>query len=145
MGVDKMSVSLARSLSDAVRDAAEQSGETLSGWMADAAQTKLRARALDDFLDAWESENGAITDGELHDAVAKLGLATDPPGVFNLVKLTTSQASHQELVATIAHIIEGGHTVLVTDIDASEMARLRESNEHISFESAHLRTGHLAK
>ena len=64
MTVYKMSISLAPSLSSAVRDAAEQSGETLSGWLADAAQKKLRAQALDEFLDVWESENGAITEGD---------------------------------------------------------------------------------
>ena len=139
MTVDKMSVSLAPSLSSAVRDAAEQSGETLSGWLADAAQTKLRARALDEFLDDWESENGEITGEELHNAVSRLGLAAGSRGLFKFVKLTASEGSHEDLISTVARIIEGGHPVLIPEQDASELARLMEANEHISFERAEVR------
>jgi len=122
MAVDKMSVSLAPSLSSAVRDAAEESGETLSGWLADAALAKLRAGALDEFLAAWESENGAITDEELSDAVARLALgAPAPSGWFNFVKLTASPGSHQNLISMVARVIESGRPVLIPEPDASDL------------------------
>ena len=140
MTVDKMSVSLAPSLSSAVRDAAEQSGETLSGWLADAALTKLRAGALDEFLAAWESENGAITDEELSDAVARLGpTAGAPSGWFNFVKVTASKGSHQDLITTVARIIEGGRPVLIPEQDASDVSRMVRAGKHISFERAEVR------
>lgn len=140
MTVDKMSVSLAPSLSSAVRDAAEQSGETLSGWLADAAQTKLRARALDEFLDVWESENGAITEEELRDAAARLGpVESTTDSWFSFVKVTASRGSHDELISTITRIIESGHSVLVPEQDVPDISRLVKAGERISFEKAEVR------
>jgi hypothetical protein len=140
MTVDKMSVSLAPSLSSAVRDAAEQSGETLSGWLADAAQTKLRARALDEFLDVWESENGAITEEELRDAAARLGpVESTTDSWFSFVKVTASGGSHDELISTITRIIESGHSVLVPEQDVPDISRLVKAGERISFEKAEVR------
>jgi hypothetical protein len=146
MTVDKMSVSLAPSLSSAVRDAAEQSGETLSGWLADAAQTKLRAQALDEFLDVWESENGAITGEELRDAASRLGpVASAPDSWFSFVKVTASGGNHDELISMITRIIEGGHSVLVPEQDAPELLRLVKTGERISFEKAEVRVSLPAK
>jgi hypothetical protein len=140
MAVDKMSVSLAPSLSSAVRDAAEQSGETLSGWLADAAQTKLRARALDEFFDIWESENGAITEEELRDAAARLGpIEPAPSSWFGFVKVNASGGSHQELIAMITRIIEGGHSVLIPEHDVPDISRMVKAGERISFEKAEVR------
>jgi hypothetical protein len=140
MTVDKMSVSLAPSLSSAVRDAAEQSGETLSGWLADAAQTKLRARALDEFLDVWENENGAITEEELRDAASRLGpVDSTTDSWFSFVKVTALGGSHDELISTITRIIEGGHSVLVPEQDVPDISRLVKAGERISFEKAEVR------
>jgi hypothetical protein len=140
MTVDKMSVSLAPSLSSAVRDAAEQSGETLSGWLADAAQTKLRARALDEFLDVWERENGAITEEELRDAASRLGpVESTTDSWFSFVKVTASGGSHDDLISTITRIIEGGHSVLVPEQDVPDISRLVKAGERISFEKAEVR------
>ena len=140
MAVDKMSVSLAPSLSSAVRDAAEESGETLSGWLANAALAKLRSGALDEFLAAWESENGAITDEELSDAVARLApVAPAPSGWFNFVKLTASPGSHQDLISMVARVIESGRPVLIPEPDASDLSRMVRPDEHISFERAEVR------
>jgi hypothetical protein len=142
MTVDKMSVSLAPSLSSAVRDAAIQSGESLSGWIADAAATKLRARALDEFLDTWENENGAITDAELYDATFRLGLAAPTgEGWSRFVKLNSSGWDHKELVAMITRIIEGGHTVLISEQDTPEISSIKEAGTWISFERAEVRVG----
>ena len=137
MTVDKMSVSLAPSLSRAVRDAAEQSDESLSGWLADAALTKLRAKALDEFLTAWESENGAITDEELGDAVAKLGPALASSGWFDFVQLTASPGGHRDLMAAVARVIEGGRPVLIPEQDAVDFSRA--DVEQITYERAEVR------
>lgn len=74
MKVDKLSVSFDADLGDAVRVAAERSGSGVSHWLAEAAAAKLRADALSDFLDTWESENGPLTADELATASAELGV-----------------------------------------------------------------------
>jgi hypothetical protein len=140
MTVYKMSISLAPSLSSAVRDAAEQSGETLSGWLADAAQMKLRAQALDEFLDVWESENGAITEEELRDAASRLGpVESAPHNWFGFVKVTASGRSHEELISTITRIIESGRSVLVPEQDVPDISRMVKAGERISFEKVEVR------
>ena len=75
MKVDKLSVSFAPDLGEAVRAAAKRSGRGLSGWLAEAATARLRAEALADFLDAWEAEHGELTADELARAADELGLA----------------------------------------------------------------------
>jgi hypothetical protein len=77
MKVDKLSVSFDPDLGDAVRDAARRAGRGLSGWLAEAAEVKLRSEALGDFLDGWEAEHGALSSGQLAAAAAELRL--DPP------------------------------------------------------------------
>ncbi|MHB2023947.1 MAG: hypothetical protein ACYCO3_11545 [Mycobacteriales bacterium] len=74
MKVDKLSVSFDPDLGDAVRAAAKRTGRGLSGWLAEAAATKLRAEALAEFLDTWEAEHGPLTAEELADATAALHL-----------------------------------------------------------------------
>lgn len=76
--VDKLSVSFDPDLGDAVRAAAKRSGRGLSGWLADAAASRLRAEALADFLDQWEAEHGELTSAELARAAAELGLPAVP-------------------------------------------------------------------
>ena len=78
MKVDKMSVSFDPDLGDAVRSAAKRNGRGLSGWLADAAAARLRAEALADFLDDWETEHGQLTAEELARATAELGLPSAP-------------------------------------------------------------------
>jgi hypothetical protein len=73
--VDKLSVSFDPDLGDAVRAAAQRSGRSLSGWLAEAAAARLRAEALGEFLDAWEAKNGALDADELARATAELGLS----------------------------------------------------------------------
>jgi hypothetical protein len=74
MKVDKLSVSFDPDLGDAVRSAAKRSGRGLSGWLADAAAARLRAEALADFLDGWETEHGPLTSEEVAKAIVDLGL-----------------------------------------------------------------------
>ena len=91
-----MSISLAPELGEAVREAAAEAGMTLSEWLGQAAETKLRqdedakilqeaadkrrAQALREYLDKWEAEHGAFTDEELARAARELGLSWPPTG-----------------------------------------------------------------
>lgn len=78
MKVDKLSVSFAPDLGDAVRDAARHSESSLSAWLADAAAAKLRAQALTDYLQEWETRHGELTPAELAKAAAELQLPSLP-------------------------------------------------------------------
>lgn len=75
MKVDKLSVSFDPELGDAVRSAAAQAGKPLSSWLAEAAASKLRAEALEEFLANWESEHGVLTAEEIARAERELGVA----------------------------------------------------------------------
>ena len=74
MKVDKMSISMDPDLGDDVRAAAQRSGKNLSAWISEAAATKLRAEALNEFLDDWEARHGRLTSKELARAEAELAL-----------------------------------------------------------------------
>ena len=76
MKVDKLSISFEATLGDSVRNAARKSGTAVSSWLAEAAAAKLRAEALREFLDTWESEQGPLTVEELRRAEAELGIPT---------------------------------------------------------------------
>ena len=76
MKVDKISISFDSDLGDRVRDAARKSGTGLSAWLADAAATRLRVEALEEFLGAWEKRHGALTAAELSQAERELGVGT---------------------------------------------------------------------
>ena len=77
MRVDKISISLEAGLGDAVRQAARRDDKGLSAWLGEAARAKLRAEALEAFLDAWEQEHGSLTAEELRRAEAELGLIAE--------------------------------------------------------------------
>jgi hypothetical protein len=72
--VDKLSISFDPELGDAVRSAAAEAGKPLSSWLAEAAASKLRAEALADFLDGWETQHGVLTAEELAAAERELGV-----------------------------------------------------------------------
>lgn len=74
MKVDKLSVSFAPDLGDAVREAAHAKGSSISAWLEDAAAAKLRSQALSEYLLGWESEHGALSEDELARAAAELGV-----------------------------------------------------------------------
>ena len=76
MKVDKMSISFDAGLGDQVRDAARKGGAGLSSWLAGAAAARLRAEALEEFLDAWEKKHGILTAAELNRAEHELGVGT---------------------------------------------------------------------
>ena len=50
-----------------------------SSWLAQAAAARLRADALREFLDTWETEQGTLTPDELVRAEAELGLRVGEP------------------------------------------------------------------
>lgn len=74
MKVDKISISFEPGLGDQVRDAARKAGTGLSSWLAGAAAARLRAEALEEFLDAWEKKHGTLHPAELRRAEDELGL-----------------------------------------------------------------------
>jgi hypothetical protein len=61
----KRSISLPPGISDAVDAAAEAEGTTVSAWLAEAANHRLRLEAGWQGLAEWEAENGALTFEEL--------------------------------------------------------------------------------
>lgn len=65
MAVDRLSVALDPDLGKAIREAAAEEQTSVSAWLAEAAADRLRNRLLGMALDAWEAENGAITEEEL--------------------------------------------------------------------------------
>jgi hypothetical protein len=75
MKVDKLSVSFEPDLGDAVRSAAAQAGKPVSSWLAEAAASKLRAEALEEFLSGWEAEHGVLDADEVARAERELGLS----------------------------------------------------------------------
>jgi len=75
--VDKLSISFEPELGDAVRSAAAQAGKPVSTWLAEAASSKLRAEALAEFLNRWETEHGVLTPEEITRAERELGVVAD--------------------------------------------------------------------
>ena len=74
MATDKLSISLAPDLAEAIRTAAERLHLSTSSWLAEAARERLRGDALDEFLVEWQAENGAFTQAELDAADEMLGV-----------------------------------------------------------------------
>jgi hypothetical protein len=79
MSVDKMSISLRSELGEAARTAAERSGQGLSSWIAEAVAAKLRADALDEFLEGWQAQHGFVTSEEIVRAEIELGYRSAAP------------------------------------------------------------------
>ena len=74
-----MSVSFESALGDEIRRAARAAGVGLSSWLAQAAAARLRADALREFLDAWETDEGELTPDEVVRAEAELAPARRAP------------------------------------------------------------------
>lgn len=72
MTVSRLAISLDADLAERIRDAAGPG--TISGWLADAAERKLRAQGLAEVVAAWEGEHGAFTDAEVRRARRELGI-----------------------------------------------------------------------
>jgi hypothetical protein len=70
MTVARLAISFDEDLARAVRRAAGK--EPTSSWLADAARRTLRAEGLLRAVEAWEAENGALTESELRAAARAL-------------------------------------------------------------------------
>ena len=68
MGARKITISLPPDLASSVDDDADARGETVSAWMADAAQRKLRRKAARELLRKFEAAHGSITESERAEA-----------------------------------------------------------------------------
>lgn len=76
MTTSRLAISLDAELADQIRDAAD--GGTVSGWLADAAERKLRAQGLREVVAGWEVDHGAFTAAERRRARRELGLSDQP-------------------------------------------------------------------
>ena len=72
MTTARLAISVDAKLADQIRDAA--AGGTVSGWLADAAERKLRAQGLREVVAAWEADQGALSAAERRRARRELGL-----------------------------------------------------------------------
>jgi hypothetical protein len=75
MKADRITMTLDAELGAQVRDAAKRAGQSVSAWLAEAVQARLRHESLRAALDAWQEESGAFTQEELDAAAAELGLS----------------------------------------------------------------------
>jgi hypothetical protein len=65
VAVRKVTISLDPGLYAALKANAESEGLTVSSWMSEAAEEKLRQQAWDEYFTAYEEEFGEFTDEEL--------------------------------------------------------------------------------
>lgn len=115
MATEKLSISFVAELGAAVRDAAEHSDMSTSGWLAEAARAKLRADALGSFLDDWESENGALTAEELADSAKVLGIDHSAQ---------RTPADRSEVLSAIGGLFTIGESIVVLTSNPEEVRRL---------------------
>ena len=71
MTTEKLGVSLEADLGAEVRRSAREGGVSISAWMADAIETKLRGEAFVAFLEEWKNPPGTLTVEELARAEAE--------------------------------------------------------------------------
>ena len=64
MAVEKLSISVDEDVAELVREAAAKEGVTVSAWITNAAQDRLRNLLLGQFLDDLFEEIGEMTDEE---------------------------------------------------------------------------------
>jgi hypothetical protein len=79
MKADKITVSFAAQLGDEVRKSARKTGKSLSAWLAEAAEAKLRNEALGEWLDEWERRHGPLTAEQIAQAEEELGFRSRNP------------------------------------------------------------------
>lgn len=80
MTVDRLSVALDPALGAAVREAAAAKSTSVSAWLARAAENQLRNQRLGEALDAWEAEDGPLTEEELAAARQRVADAATEAG-----------------------------------------------------------------
>lgn len=67
MTVDKLSLSFESSLARRIRRAAKSSGQSVSAFVADAVEHRLKLEAARSLMGEWETEHGEISERELAD------------------------------------------------------------------------------
>lgn len=67
----KRSISLPPELADAIEQAAERDGTTVSAWIAATAAHRLRLEAGRQGVAAWERQHGVLTPDELAEGLAR--------------------------------------------------------------------------
>lgn len=67
-----MSVSFTLALGEAIRGSAGRSGQSISAWLAESAQDRLRLEALREAVAAWEAEFGPLAEEEVATADIEL-------------------------------------------------------------------------
>ena len=76
MTVAKLAISLPEDLAEAIRTRAMRDGTSVSRWLHDAAQDRMRAEALYDAVREFEAEHGAFTEEESVQATRHLNTFT---------------------------------------------------------------------
>lgn len=71
MAVEKLSISVDEETAELVREAAAKEGITVSAWITNAAQDRLRNLLLGKFLDELDEELGPMSDEEVERLVAE--------------------------------------------------------------------------
>lgn len=67
MAVDKFTVSFEPDLAKQVRELAEAEGLSVSAWLADAAERRIKRHLARQLLEEYEAEHGEITEEELEE------------------------------------------------------------------------------
>jgi hypothetical protein len=75
MTTARLAISVDSDLAERIREAAD--GGTVSGWLADAAERKLRAQGLGEVVADWQAEHGAFTEAERRRARRELGVVAE--------------------------------------------------------------------
>jgi len=65
MTVDKLSLSFESSLARRIRRAAKSSGQSVSAFVADAVEHRLKLEAAESLIGEWEAEHGEISEREM--------------------------------------------------------------------------------
>jgi post-segregation antitoxin (ccd killing protein) len=65
MTVDRLSVTVDPTIAREVRQAASDLGVSVSSWVAEAIEARLRNQRLREALDTWEAEDGPLSEEEL--------------------------------------------------------------------------------
>lgn len=73
MTTSRLAISLESELAKQIREAAGDG--TVSGWLADAAERKLRSQGLAQVVREWEAEHGEFTEAEQERARRDLGFS----------------------------------------------------------------------
>lgn len=71
MAVEKLSLSFDPILAERARKAAETTGRTLSGFVAEAVEVRLKLEEARALVEEWQREHGPITDRELSSVRSK--------------------------------------------------------------------------